>query len=214
MAIVQNPITGRTKGKFASAVFSKQFGKNTMRSKPIEVRNPKTQLQKEQRSKFSIMVELSRMFLGFIRTGFKQVAIGMSQFNVFMKANILEVITGVYPTYSIDFTKLIVTKGTLTGAVGGIATAAAGHKITIDWDDNSGNGDALATDKAMQLIINYTKKAVVQDTTAKTRVDVTNQLTVPASWIGDQVHVYLSFMTSAGDKVADSTFLSTVTVIA
>ena len=31
MAIVQNPITGRTKKKFGSAVFSKQFGKNTMR---------------------------------------------------------------------------------------------------------------------------------------------------------------------------------------
>ena len=29
MAIVQNPFTGRTSGKFAGAVFSKQFGKNT-----------------------------------------------------------------------------------------------------------------------------------------------------------------------------------------
>ncbi len=214
MAIVQNPITGRTKKKFGTAVFSKQFGKNTMRTKPIEVRNPKTQLQKEQRSKFSLMVELSRMFLGFIRTGFKQVAIGMSQFNVFMKQNIGNVITGTYPTFSIDFTKLIVTKGTLTSADGGTATAAAGHKVTIDWVDNSGNGDAQATDKAMQLIINYDKKAIVQDTTLKTRVDITNQLTVPLSWVGDQVHVYLSFMTPAGDKVADSKFLGSVTIIA
>jgi len=214
MAIVQNPITGRTKKKFGTAVFSKQFGKNTMRTKPIEVHNPKTQLQLQQRSKFSLMVELSRMFLGFIRTGFKQVAIGMSQFNVFMKTNISEVITGTYPTYSIDFTQLIVSKGTLTGADNGIATAVAGHKITIDWDDNSGNGDALATDKAMQLIINYTKKAVIQDTTAKTRVDITNQLTVPAAWVGDQVHVYLSFMTPTGNKVADSKFLGSVTIIA
>ncbi|MFH0867289.1 MAG: DUF6266 family protein [Bacteroidota bacterium] len=213
MAIVQNPITGRTKKKFGTAVFSKQFGKNTMRTKPIEVRNPKTLLQRQQRSKFALMVELSRMFMGFIRIGFKQVSIGMSQFNTFMKSNIYNVITGTYPNYTIDFTKLIVTKGTLTGADGGTAAAASGRKVNIGWNDNSGTGDALATDKAMQLIINYDKGAVVQDTINKTRVDVTSQLTVPLSWVGDDVHVYLSFSDASSAKVADSIFLGTVTIL-
>ena len=214
MAIVQNPITGRTKKKFGSAVFSKQFGKNTMRTKPIEVHNPKTLPQRQQRSKFTLMIELSRMLLSFIRTGFKQGAVGMSQFNVFMKSNITNVITGIYPTYAIDFTKLLVTKGTLTGADGGAAAAVAAHKVDIIWDDNSGNGDALATDKAMGLIINYTKKAIVQDMTTKTRADEALELTVPLSWVGDQVHSFLAFKTPAGDKVADSKFLATVTVLA
>ena len=40
MAIVQNPITGRTKKTFGTAVFSKQWGKNTMRAKALEVKNP------------------------------------------------------------------------------------------------------------------------------------------------------------------------------
>jgi len=214
MAIVQNPITGRSKKKFGTAVFSKQFGKNTMRTKPIEVKNPKTLKQKQQRSKFSLMVELSRMMLGFIRIGFKQVAIGMSAFNMFMKNNIKDVITGVYPAYTIDFTKLIVTKGTLTGADAGTATAVAGHKVTIGWTDNSGTGDALATDKAMQLIINYDKRQVAIDTTTKTRTDATNQITVPPSWVGDEVYVYLAFMDEAGAKIADSSYLDTVTVLA
>ncbi|MFH0895854.1 MAG: DUF6266 family protein [Bacteroidota bacterium] len=214
MAIVQNPVTGRTKKKFGTAVFSKQFGKNTMRTKPIEVKNPKTIPQKQQRSKFALMVELSRMFLGFIRIGFKQVAIGMSQFNMFMKTNIYDVISGVYPSYTIDFTKLIVTKGTLTGADGAAAVAAAGHKVNITWNDNTGSSDALATDKAMQLIINYDKKTVMQDTTTKTRVDATSSLTVPLSWVGDEVHVYLSFMDAAGAKIADSVFLDSVIILA
>jgi hypothetical protein len=213
MAIVQNPITGRTKKKFGTAVFSKQFGKNTMRTKPIEVRNPKTLLQKQQRSKFTLMVELSRMFLGFIRIGFKQVSTSMSQFNSFMKTNIYDVITGTYPNYSIDFTKLIVTKGTLTGADEGIVTAEAGHKVGFAWTDNTGTGDAQATDKAMQLIINYDKGAVVQDTINKTRADASSQLTVPASWVGDEVNVYLAFMTPAADRVADSKFLGTITIL-
>ena len=185
-----------------------------MRTKPIEVRNPKTLPQKQQRSKFTLMVELARMFMGFIRTGFKQVAIGMSQFNVFVKSNISSVITGVYPAYSIDFTHLVVSKGTLTGADGETAGAVAGHKVDISWVDNSGNGDALATDNAMGLLINYTKKSIMQDSTTKTRVDEALQFTVPVSWVGDQVHAYLSFKTPLNDKVADSKFLASVTILA
>jgi hypothetical protein len=214
MAIVQNPITGRSKGKFASAVFSKQFGKNTMRSKPIEVRNPKTQLQREQRAKFSLMVELARKFLDFIRLGFKQAAVGMSQFNAFMQSNILDVITGVYPNYAIDYTKLVVTKGTLTGADDATANAVAGHKVTITWTDNTGTGDALATDKAMLLILNKDSKKVVQDVTTKTRLNATADLTVPASWVGHEVHAYISFINEAGNRTADSVYIGSVMILA
>lgn len=214
MAIVQNPITGRTKKKFASAVFSKQFGKNTMRSKPIEVSNPKTLKQRMQRAKFSLMVELSRSFLSFIRMGFKQAALGMSEFNAFMKANIKTVITGTYPDFEIDFTKLIVTKGTLTGPDGASAAAAAGHSVELVWVDNTGYGDALNTDKAMILVLNFDKKGEKSDVTTKTRADEAATLVLPESWVGDEVHVFLSFMNEAGDKVADSVYLDSLTVIA
>lgn len=214
MAIVQNPITGRTSGKYATAVFAKQFGKNTMRSKADKVHNPKTLAQQEQRAKFSLMVEHARTYMDFIRKGFKQSAVGMSQFNAFMKTNILNVITGTFPSYSIDFTKLIVAKGTLTGADGATATAIAGKKITVAWTDNSGTGDALATDRAMILILNKTSKKVVQDVTTKTRFDATMQLTVPAPWVGQQVYVFISFANEAGNRVADSTYVGTATVLA
>ncbi|MDD3875803.1 MAG: DUF6266 family protein [Bacteroidales bacterium] len=213
MAIVQNPITGRSKKKFGTAVFSKQFGKNTMRTKPIEVSNPKTVLQKQQRSKFTLMVALSRMFLSFIRIGFKQVATSMSQFNMFMKTNIKEVISGTYPNYAIDFTKLKVCKGTLMGVDSGTAAAAAGRLVNFTWVDNTGTGDALETDKALQLVINYDKGAVLQDTTTKTRIDEAASLTAPASWVGDDVYVYLAFMDESGYKVADSSYLGTVTIV-
>ncbi len=214
MAIVQNPITGRSKKKFGTAVFSKQFGKNTMRTKPIEVSNPKTVPQKQQRSKFTLMVALSRMFLSFLRIGFKQVATSMSQFNMFMKTNIREVISGAYPNYTIDFTKLKVSKGTLMGVDGGTAAAAAGRLVNIAWVDNSGTGDALETDKALQLVINYDKGAVLQDTSTKSRIDEAASLTAPLSWVGDDVHVYLAFIDATGYKVADSSYLGTVTIVA
>jgi len=214
MAIVQNPITGRTRKKFGSAVFSKQFGKNTLRTKPIEVSNPRTDKQKMQRSKFALMVELSRMFLSFIRIGFKQSAIGMSQFNSFMKSNIKTVITGTYPNYAIDFENLVVAKGTLTGPDGAEAAAEAGSKILVSWDDNTGNGDASDTDIALILVLNYDKKAMKSDITTTKRPDESCEITLPVSWVGDNVYVYMSFMSETGNKVANSVYLATITVIA
>jgi hypothetical protein len=213
MAIVQNPITGRTKGKFASAVFSKQFGKNTMRSKPISVKNPKTKLQRTQRSKFSIMVELARKFLSFIRLGFKQSAIGMSEFNAFVQTNIFLAISGSYPDFAIDYTKIVVSKGTLTGADGTSAVAGAGKKVTVNWADNAGNGDAQVDDKALILILNPESDNVVASTIDKVREDATMELTVPDSWVGDQVHVYLGFANDNGNKVADSKYIGAVTIL-
>ena len=109
---------------------------------------------------------------------------------------------------------MIVAKGTLTGADEGTASAAAGHIVNITWSDNSGTGDALATDNAMALLINPTKKTIMQDTTTKTRADGSLQLTVPSKWVGDLVHAYLSFKTPTGDKVADSIFLASITIVA
>jgi hypothetical protein len=213
MAIVQNPITGRTKGKFASAVFSKQFGKNTMRSKPISVKNPRTKLQRKQRSKFAIMVELARKFLSFIRIGFKQSAIGMSEFNSFVQTNIFLAITGEYPDFAIDYTKVLVSKGTLTGAEGTSVVAEALKKVTVNWADNTGTGDALANDKALILILNPDSNNVVASTIDKLREDATMELTVPDAWVGDQVHVYIGFANDNGNKVADSIYVGAVTIL-
>ena len=60
MAIVQNPITGRTRKKFGTAVFSKHYENNTMRSRPMQVSNPRTEGQVLQRSKFAQTVDLIR----------------------------------------------------------------------------------------------------------------------------------------------------------
>jgi len=72
----------------------------------------------------------------------------------------------------------------------------------------------MGTDKALMLILNPNSPNVVANTTLKTRADGTNDMTVPVAWVGEEVHVYLSFMTEAGDKVADSSYVGAVTILA
>ena len=214
MAIVQNPFTGRTSGRFAGAVFSKQFGKNTMRSKPVEVANPKTTKQLTQRQRFSMMVVVGRLLLSFIRVSFKQIAVGMSAFNSFVQQNIDLFIAGAYPNFTYDWSKLIVSKGTLTGLLSPIAAAFAGLIVKISWTDNTGNGDALASDNAMLVLVNPTKMEVVTSTTDATRDDEEYSFTVPASWAGDTVHCYAAAADEDYAKIADSVYCNTVVVVA
>jgi hypothetical protein len=70
MAIVQNPLTGRSSGKFANAIFSKNYQKNIIRSKPIEVANPKTIAQELQRNRFKAAQAYVSMLLQLFRIGF------------------------------------------------------------------------------------------------------------------------------------------------
>ncbi|MEI7595595.1 MAG: DUF6266 family protein [Bacteroidota bacterium] len=214
MAIVQNPITGRTRKKFGSAVFSKQFGKNTLRTKPLEVANPRTEGQVNQRNKFSLMVESGRLLLSFIKTSFKQATVGMSEFNTYMKENIKTAITGSAGNYSIDYSLLVVAKGTLTGLEEPAATSEAGHVVNISWVDNQGQSDALATDKLMYLIVNPAKQKVVYSTGAALRADESQSVTVPAGFIGDSVHVYAAFISETGAKVSDSEYLGELVIVA
>ena len=213
MAIVQNPVTGRSKKKFGTAVFSTQFGKNTMRTKPLDVHNPKSVKQRQQRNKFTIMVELARLLMEFIRVTFKQVAKRMSQYNAFMATNISFALTGVFPNFTIDYTKLIVSKGTLRGAEGGAVASVAGHKLNVTWTDNSGDGSAQPTDNAVVLVINDTKKSIISDMTTKTRIDGAISFATPGTWVNDTVHVYLSFKVPDKDIVSDSTMIGSVAVL-
>jgi hypothetical protein len=213
MAIVQNPITGRTTGKFASAVFSKQFEKNTMRSKPIQVANPKTLKQRTQRMKFSMIVALAQIMLNFIRLGFKTASNAMSEFNSFVKANISTALSGSYPDFTINFPALIVSSGTLTGIIDAAATAIALNKITVSWFDNTGQGDALATDKVLILCINTVTNQSIYSDVDVARSAETYDIEVPAGWVGDDVAVYVSASNEEVTQIADSSYVDTVTVL-
>ena len=213
MAIVQNPVTGRTRQKFGNTVFSKNFGKNTMRTKPVQVRNPKSTKQKTQRTKFSLMIEILRVVLAFVKVGFKSSAVGMSAFNLANKENIHTMITGSYPSWTIDWTKFKAAMGSLTGVDTPTISAGAGKKITLDWVDNSGQGDAQATDIAFLLIVNWTKRNIAMDVTTVFRTTGTKEFTVPATWVGDTVYGYIAFHTEIGSKTSDSALAGNAVVL-
>ena len=114
MAVVQNPITGRTRKSFSTATFTKVYRQNVMRSKPTQVANPKTIGQTSQREAFSNVNTALKSLLPLIQIGFKNFQSKMAPYSYASKRSLIEAVSGVSGSRVVDFTKLKIADGRLT----------------------------------------------------------------------------------------------------
>ena len=91
--------------------------------------------------------------------------------------------------------------------------SSANGVVTLNWADNSGSGNATATDKALIVILNPARAESVFDIGGNQRVAGTEDITVPADWVGESVEVFLGFITEDGKDVANSSYLGSVVVV-
>ncbi|PIY31613.1 MAG: hypothetical protein COZ08_08545 [Bacteroidetes bacterium CG_4_10_14_3_um_filter_42_6] len=188
MAIVQNPITGRTKKTFGTAVFSKQFGNNTMRSKAMDVRNPRTEGQVNQRNKFSIIVDLIRQVLPLINEVYAGSLTSMSPYNKITSINVKNAFVGEPP--ELDHTKVVLCDFTGSTVKNVTLTGQPDQVMDIAWDPNTTNADELASLLTFVLFNCSTNEAAIfRDAAA--RGDGMASVTVPDEWVDAQTSLHV-----------------------
>jgi hypothetical protein len=164
-----------------------------------------------QRTKFALALSILKPMTAFLRTGFKLYAHKQTPFNAAMSYTLANAISGAYPDYSIDPSKVLVSRGSLATAANASA-AAAGGNIEIAWNDNSGVGSAKQTDKALIAVLNPAKAEAITDTAGAERTEGTQTVIVPADWSGDEVQVYLGFISEDKKEVANSVYLGSIAI--
>src|SRR5690554_496077 len=169
MAVINQGILGGVSGKIGNVIGGTWKGIDYLRIKPSSVANPKTEGQLDQRSKFAKVLFFLQPMADFLRVGFKQYAIKMTEFNAAMSYNLFNGVVGTYPNYNIDYPNALVSRGNLKGVANGTATSTAPEEIEISWDDNSSSGNALATDKSLILVLNPDKKESIYTTNGPVR---------------------------------------------
>jgi len=211
MGTIKKGILGGFSGKVGTVVGANWKSISYMRSLPQKVKNPRTVGQRSQRSKFSLALKLLQPLTAFLRTGWKLYAHKQSPFNAAMSYALANAITGTYPDYDIDTSKVLVSRGALTPAANASA-AIAGGNLTFSWDDNSGVNSAKQTDKALIAILNLAKGEAITDTAGAERTAGTQTVVLPADWSGDSVEVYLGFVSDDGKEVANSVYLGSIAI--
>lgn len=209
----QNPIVGRSTGKLANTIFSKWKQNNVVRSKPLEVANPRTEAQQIQRSKFAFLLVIAQSLGMSLRAGFREVGTKMTEFNKFMSTNLnSQVIQGHSPNWQLSYPDLKLSMGSLdpTSAPTGSASAASGM-IDIGYE-TSVNGNQSGGDKAYAVVI--LPDSVAFSNAVKTRVDGSIGIDAQGEFeAGDKLHVYLFFTSPDGRKVSNSEYVEVLASI-
>ena len=212
MAKLAQGILGGFRGKVGTVVGSFWKGVATIRAYVPNVTQPNSLAQLEQQAKFSAVINFLKPLTVFLRVGFKSLAVKMTEFNAAMAYNLDTAITGIYPNFTIDYPKAMVSRGNLAGALNAIAGSTVQGEIEFTWDNNSGIDGSLPEDKVMLVVYNPTKDHAITVLGGNTRLSGSQAVPVPASFAGDDVKCYIAFQDAKQTVVSNSTFAGSVVV--
>jgi len=213
MGTIKQGILGGFSGKVGTVIGASWKGIDYMRSIPVSVLNPNTPAQVEHRAKFSAIVNFLKPLTAFLRIGFKSQAIKMSGYNAAMAANFKNVITGTYPAFAIDYSKVSVSQGNLPGAMNPTTVSAIAGTVRFTWENNTWETNASADDQAVLVVYNPIKQAAVSVIGGITRAAGAQSVTLPNSFAGDEVQCYIAFTNANQSVISNSQYVMGLIVI-
>lgn len=151
MGTIKQGILGGFSGKVGTVIGSSWKGISYMRGRAQNVKNPRTERQMEQRSKFALTLDFLKPITPFVRTGFKAYASKQTAFNAAMSYIVKNAISGTYPNYAINFTNVLVSRGALETAKEPSAEVSAGFVHHQDPHRDQRQRSAHRPDDAVNL---------------------------------------------------------------
>jgi hypothetical protein len=213
MGTYNKGILGAFSGKVGPVVGASWRGKDVLRSLPKRANRIPTPQQEMQRVKFSLVSGFLTPFYPVLRRFFGSNGATITRVNQAMSYHLKEAIIDTGAGFGMDYAKVVMTKGDLTGLENPQITAAAGGVLNFTWTDNSGQGQAKAEDKLIIALFEETTKNSFYTLNGGQRDAGNASFSVPVALAGTQVHVWLG-IASANDKLyATSVYLGTVNVL-
>ena len=215
MARVQNTLIGRASGAVGQVVFLTWKRLNVTRAKPIDVANPDTLPQQEQRNRFIILRRFFDNNQIAINTGLSLYAKKLIPVNVFFKQNIKTAFINPFPpVQQLVFSKLIIAKGIITPIPISFITAFSITTFAkITWSPEIIGKEMTFSDDAHAIMWNETTDTYFYLSGVKrANEELTVNLSTTFS-INDVIHAWLFFVSADGRKVSDSTYLSKIVTV-
>jgi hypothetical protein len=193
--------TGALVGKWVN-------GQNVISAIPHPSQEPPTTPQLNVRAKFKTVVQFLSRISPLIKVGFQNAhEEKQTAFNAAFKYNYYEAVTGVAPNYTIDYPKLVYSKGRLSVPYNASVLVNVAGTVKFDWLATLSTGIGAVTDMATVMIYNPAKEQFVSLVGAAARSALTCNLLVPGDFSGDEVHAWISMVSADGKVTSNSTYL-------
>jgi Family of unknown function (DUF6266) len=212
MGTFKKGILGGFKGTVGTVVGSDWKGITVMRSRPKDRKGGFSPSQLEQQARFALMIKFLQPLADFMNLTYKKVASKMSGFNKVFSDNIKNAVTGVYPAFTVDYAKVLLSKGSLPNAGNPLVASTVAGKLSFTWTDNSGVSKALISDIAFIAVYNEELNHWIFNPNAAVRNAGAYTLDVSA-FSGKPVQTYIGFMSADRNRTANSQYTGKVTVL-
>ena len=209
MSLSQNPMTGEMRQSMANFVTTVYRGQNVIRAKVFMPKNVNSIAQQKHRACFKLVVETYEALGGISDIGFPKCPRKLSPYNEFMLENLPHAVdkSGITPV--IDYTKLVVSSGTLPKVI--VQTAVAGAAgITLSYKTPILSPKVSETDEVVALALLKTGELVIARQPRGTQALGTILIAYAGINADDVECCYLFVLKEDGSNASDSTFVVVV----
>ena len=204
MGNLRNGLFGGFHGRIGNLVGYTLKGKHVIRtigksSKPL------TPARKANCEKMKVVNEILKPSIHAIRAGFRLAVAGTdrNEYNEAVSYNKKNALQGIYPDISLDYTKVLMSMGTLPVAVNpGISQNK--EKITFNWEISASPVSEYHTDRTMLVIYFPDIKETCCQLVGAKRVEGKDVIVIGPEHINERMEAYISFGKDNGKAVSNS----------
>lgn len=220
MATVKPGKSGTFNGKIGDVVISKWKGLLVSRDVPTPSKKPKTLAQLDQQSKLKLVPPFFAKLSDIITLGYQTPGKNMTAMNTAIQAHLKTAIAGVYPNYTLDFTKVMITspfwKTEIDGGYGATGVAVADAKVKVTWtlQDPPANATTSAADTVYLVFYDTVTQRFTLYANKALRSALTVTAQISRASVGHKFQGYMFFVSPDGKSVSFSEYLGAFTLIA
>lgn len=212
MAVVQNPIIGRARGKFGPAIFQTVYQKNILRSKPLLYRDPASPAQQLQRAKFQLATSFISKNLIPFRIGYANASPFRSAYSSAISYFINNSMQFDGNLWTIDFPEVKFSHGSLPGFLAPQVQVDGTSLIRVSFEDNSGASGASEEDIGHLIVFSTQMTQFYYVQTPHVRPERSMKVDFKNWPAQEDAHVYIFATQSTGSQISASQYLGTALI--
>ncbi|MNL07535.1 hypothetical protein D3C87_1282150 [compost metagenome] len=196
-------------GKLGNLVSYNLKGKQVIRKIGRTTKTPTT-AQLAARQKIKITSAFLKPILPFINAGFEHEVAGTAQnpHNAATAYNFKHALQGDYPNISLDYSKALVSMGTLEPPLAP-AVNLTGSLLTFTWAADADMDYSIKNDRTMTLVYCPELTKATYFFSGARRSTGTDAIELPPEYQNKELHCYIAFKAANGKSVSNSIWVET-----
>ncbi|GAA3946668.1 hypothetical protein GO495_28605 [Chitinophaga oryziterrae] len=208
MAYLKNGILGGLQGPVGDMVWYMLNGKQIVRSRRGKSAKPPTEKQLACRKRLTMVNDFLSGFIPYVQLGFTYTAEqkGYTGYNAATAYQMKHALTGQYPDYTIDYTKVRVSEGPMSNENINAAVTLQNNYLVFSWTADLSYQHS--SDHAMLLAYAPALNEAIYTLCGAKRMDGHDVLLLPDNTWGEKViEIYFSFVSENREQCTNSIYL-------